>query len=147
MWRWRRPAGVLVGSVLLFVSLPFMVSPLAVILVAVRQTLALTTAAIARRPSARERVQPMRPATKMVLTLCTWMVVFGCSGPQKYWYHSTGNTSAIRATFPGDKYQCQKEASYIGWTEGGGWLPGRVEMETNWDLFKSCMEARGWSLR
>jgi len=78
--------------------------------------------------------------TAAVLALLAWGLV-GCGGSTKstkYWYHSSGDTS----NFARDQYQCEREASYIRWDGFGG-----TYMDLNATLYKSCMEARSWSLR
>jgi len=80
----------------------------------------------------------------VIHSIATTLFLASCSSTPMHWY----NPRATTADFERDKYTCLKESqqqqSSASFDQYGGAADQHIE--TNVDLFNSCMNAHGWHL-
>lgn len=92
--------------------------------------------------------------TKLMLIVLNFVIclIFACGhSPKMAWY----KPDATQSDFAKDKYVCMQESQQRrsvavgGYCYGANCQPGvaRSQVETNYELFNACMQARGWTLK
>ena len=73
-----------------------------------------------------------------VLVFSAWVLLAGCSGPT----YSYSKPSATEVDFNQDSYACVRDSRAAG---GPLILVAQVSAKREANLYRSCMEARGWT--